>query len=606
MKKSFLPAAIAVLSSLAAAQTVEYTQTLVPGYNTAVLGSTSGNYTGVANVRSQFLYDSSLFAAQGPITIKKVAWRFIPSASTPTVSYSWPTTTLSSLRLGFSTSPSNATTPSTAFATNQGADFTVGYNGSFTVPAGTATPGDGTGWIEVTLTTPINYNPASGSDLCIDWQKCGTAITGTNIDCSSATTALTRGVRSTATTACTTATTGTVTTFVPVLRVVYDAPPAYVASASVAPAFGLNGTSMLVTCAVSNNATVPGAAATPGSVTINTTNIGGAAGQVMYDDGTNGDTTAGDNVWSLTVVPNVAVGGTYVCPISVTGGYLPTTANANVNIYTVANDIPTGAIALSIGSNGPFTNVGTIGSAHPGYANPNFGTCNLSGSVGVNDVFFSYTPTCNGTLDVTTCNGTNTNVAGELSDTTLSVWSGTTILGCGDDATNSTTCGANGYQSTVSGLAVTAGTTYLIRVSGWGTTAGATTVGTFNVGVTMHTAAKAVVGTGCNGLALDGTLPILGQSGTLTLTGGTANTLGLLAVSFPNGVPAPFGGCTLYLEQESIAFYNVFTTDGTGSYVLTETMPSDPAMNCLKIMTQAFTFGTVLSASNGVQLTFGT
>lgn len=605
MKKFLTLLALAATAATGVAQTVEYTQTLVSGYNTTILGSTSGNYTGVTNVRSQFLYDSSLFAAQGPITIKKIAWRFIPSASTPTVPYSWPTTTLSSLRLGFSTSPSNYLAPSTTFSVNQGADFAIGYNAPFTVPAGTATPGDGTGWIEVTLTTPFNYNPASGSDLCIDWQKCGTAIIGTNMDCSSVTASLARAVRSTATTACTTSTTGTASTFVPVLRVVYDGPAAYVASAAVSPTFGQNGTSMLVTCAVSNNAPTPGAGAIPSTVTVNTTSIGGAAGQTMYDDGTNGDVTAGDNVWSLAVVPNVASGGTYACPISVTGAYLPTTATANVNIYTVANDIPSGAIVLATGTNGPFSNVGTIGTAHPGYANPNFGTCNISGSVGVNDVFFTYTPTCSGTLDVTTCNGTNTNTANELSDTTLSVWSGSTILACDDDA-NGTTCGASGFQSTVSGLAVTAGTTYLIRVSGWGTTSSASTVGTFNIGVTMHTAAKTLVGTGCGGLALDGTLPILGQSGTLTLTGGTPNTLGLLAVSFPTTTHLPFGGCTLYLAQDSIAFYNVFTTDGTGGYALTETMPSDPAMNCLKITTQAFTFGAALAASNGVDLTFGT
>lgn len=119
------------------------------------------------------------------------------------------------------------------------------------------------------------------------------------------------------------------------------------------------------------------------------------------------------------------------------------------------NDECAGAVALVEGANGPFSNVGSTTSA------PTW-PCGNGGS----DLWFSYTADCTGTLTVSTCTGTGF-------DTTLQIFSGgcanLSSLACNDDA-----CGV---QSRVQ-VAATVGTTFLIRVGGFG---GAT--GTFSLAV---------------------------------------------------------------------------------------------------------------------------
>jgi hypothetical protein len=79
------------------------------------------------------------------------------------------------------------------------------------------------------------------------------------------------------------------------------------------------------------------------------------------------------------------------------------------------------------------------------------------------DIWFRYTASADNTVEIDTC--------GSLYDTALEVFSGTcgslTVLGCNDDS-----CGP---QSSLS-FAGTAGTTYLIRVGGFGTAFGAGTI----------------------------------------------------------------------------------------------------------------------------------
>ncbi|HQU85384.1 MAG TPA: DNA/RNA non-specific endonuclease [Pyrinomonadaceae bacterium] len=68
------------------------------------------------------------------------------------------------------------------------------------------------------------------------------------------------------------------------------------------------------------------------TVTGNLSNIGGSATQNFFDDGTNGDTTAGDNIFSYSAtLPLTIVGGTYNISATATDAEART-ANTNVNI----------------------------------------------------------------------------------------------------------------------------------------------------------------------------------------------------------------------------------------------------------------------------------
>jgi hypothetical protein len=120
----------------------------------------------------------------------------------------------------------------------------------------------------------------------------------------------------------------------------------------------------------------------------------------------------------------------------------------------------TGALALVNGANGPFTNAGSTTSA---IAWP----C----AAGGNDVWFSYVASCTGTVVIDTCGGTF--------DSALEVFDGTG--GCG--ALVSIVCNDDscGLQSSTS-FAATAGTTYFVRMGGFG---GATGSAPINVSCTV-------------------------------------------------------------------------------------------------------------------------
>lgn len=129
------------------------------------------------------------------------------------------------------------------------------------------------------------------------------------------------------------------------------------------------------------------------------------------------------------------------------------------------NDDCAGAIVVVDGVNGPFVNTGATYGAQAFPCGRNSGP----------DVWFEYTATTTGTLQIDTCSNART------FDTVLEVFEGTCGAlnpgGCNDDA-----CGLGSRVD----LAATAGTTYLVHVGGYngqvGTfelTIGYTTTGTF-------------------------------------------------------------------------------------------------------------------------------
>lgn len=250
-----------------------------------------------------------------------------------------------------------------------------------------------------------------------------------------------------------------------------------------------------------------------------------------------------------------------------------------------ANDDCGGAIALAEGENGPFDNAFATTSGI--FTTP--AACAAGGVAhpGTNDVFFSYTAPCNGTVDIQTCdppgftgtNGDTQIVVHPMSDCPAPV---PTVIACNDDF-----CGPTAFQSFVS-FSMTAGMTYLVRVASWG--AGG---GTFKVTVTRHTASTSTVGPGCSdgggpgpSLTLSAP-PILGSSVTLSIAGAVPISPGMLFMS-PPGPASPLpGGCTLYVLNGSLVFLGFVGTDGAGGWSLAVTVPSDAFLECVSVTLQA-------------------
>jgi endonuclease G len=122
------------------------------------------------------------------------------------------------------------------------------------------------------------------------------------------------------------------------------------------------GTTLLVGGGASPSTVSPGAttlftvsvfpAATPPStgiaVTANLTAIGGAANQQFYDDGTNGDTVAGDNIFSyLATIPNGANGGTFGIVATATDQQM---RSVSVTINVTINAPPAGEDHMLLGN----------------------------------------------------------------------------------------------------------------------------------------------------------------------------------------------------------------------------------------------------------------
>jgi hypothetical protein len=154
------------------------------------------------------------------------------------------------------------------------------------------------------------------------------------------------------------------------------------------------------------------------------------------------------------VTANVVLGTNYYLRVGGSGG---ATGNYDLNVVCngttqVPNDECSGALPVLDGSNLGFTNASATTSA-PAWPCANGG----------NDVWFRYLATCTGLLTVETCSpGTNY-------DSSLEAFSGScaglTSLGCNDDA-----CSSLSSRITFS---VIQGTTYYLRVGGFGSAVGA-------------------------------------------------------------------------------------------------------------------------------------
>ncbi|MBC8451230.1 MAG: hypothetical protein H8D72_00820 [Planctomycetes bacterium] len=106
------------------------------------------------------------------------------------------------------------------------------------------------------------------------------------------------------------------------------------------------------------------------------------------------------------------------------------------------------------------------------------------------------------------------------------------------------------------------------------------------------------LGTPC-GAVLSSTLPIMGKPITVTLTGGTPNTLAFLFRSSAGAAPIQIEGCDLWLDFADYAQYP-FITDSAGSVSVSVIIPNDSARCGLQFVLQ----GLVLDATSG-PLSFG-
>lgn len=171
-------------------------------------------------------------------------------------------------------------------------------------------------------------------------------------------------------------------------------------------------------------------------------NCAGGAPIACSSAGCGGTAGTGANLTNL--IFSSSVGTNYI--IQVCGaGVGAASAQGNFDLQIIPpppNDDCIGAVPVTLGSNGPFTNQSASDSV--GYA----AAC----SPGYKDLFYAFTPNCGANVTISTgCAGF---------DTVLSVWStcGGTELACND---NSATCSPNS-QLTVS---MNVGQTYIIRVA---------------------------------------------------------------------------------------------------------------------------------------------
>jgi subtilisin-like proprotein convertase family protein len=115
-------------------------------------------------------------------------------------------------------------------------------------------------------------------------------------------------------------------------------PPILNAAAASPPAVNPGGTTLLTVTSVSCNAED-----VPTSMTINLSSVGGSASATMYNDGTHGDVTANDAIWSLST-PITAAPGTYGLTATATNVFGLT---ATRGVTVIVNGTPNPAIKIS-------------------------------------------------------------------------------------------------------------------------------------------------------------------------------------------------------------------------------------------------------------------
>jgi hypothetical protein len=294
------------------------------------------------------------------------------------------------------------------------------------------------------------------------------------------------------------------------------------------------------------------------------------------------------------------------------------TEMSSAQIVPMTNDECANAIPLNAGVNpatGFFTNVGATNSA--GMGDP----CQF-GNIGFADVFFYYTPPCSASVTVSTCTppgkppGTNGNTHIDIYPASACPTGTPSAIACNDDSG----CGLPGLGGFLSSLtfAGVGGQIYLIRVANYdyGTPIATYHPGTFYVTVTAATAAKAQVGPGCSSLGAGGAPildidapPVLGSTRTLQITGAVANSPGLLLFSSPGASSPIAGGCTLYVVQAQMVIFQFVATNGFGSWSFTGSVPSDPSVECGKLILQAailpVTGNPSYQVTSGLECTLG-
>jgi hypothetical protein len=317
-------------------------------------------------------------------------------------------------------------------------------------------------------------------------------------------------------------------------------------------------------------------------------------------------TPLGGGLFRLTT-PLIAPTGEHAIPIVADNGSLAGSTSAPVTIYTLAHDFCAGALPITTGMNGAFTNADALPLNQAGFDST---ACSRGGDPGGHDVYFLFSPPCDGAATISTCDGGMTTGPGELADTQLLIYEASAcggagaLLACNDDALGFG-CGPAGLKSRVT-FSAYAGVHYLVRVAGRGNDAG-----TFFLEVSVATAQLITIGSGC-GTPFPATMigsapPYLGSTGTITVTAQPAAS-GFMLVSAPNLAASytPIGACTLYLPAEAFGILDVIVTDAFGEWSLTGTFPDDPAFDCFALDVQAVIFGPAgLELTNALRLVMG-
>lgn len=197
-------------------------------------------------------------------------------------------------------------------------------------------------------------------------------------------------------------------------------------------------------------ATTPLPVSTLITVTANLTGINLSASQPFYDDGTHGDATPGDLIYSCAVtIPATVTTGTKSLPFSIADAQGRTnTGSIPIIIYQPppANDLCANATPVGTGTT-PFDTT---------WANRNALSTNCGASAP--EVYFSFTPAITGTYRLDTC--------GSSFDTLLAVFSScsaSSLMVCTDGAEPQ--CPSSPNHAALS-VTLTAGVPYIIQAGG--------------------------------------------------------------------------------------------------------------------------------------------
>lgn len=149
---------------------------VIPNGYAATEGNSSTGWPwnrGTAQIRIQYIYDSSHFTNQGvssPIVIDRLRWRANGGALGGTGTYS-------QVDVQLATCPLDYAAASTTFANNLGTNAVTTYSGPVSVSTGAGTTPNNW-YVDIVFATPFLYDPAGG-DLTVDIATNATGWAGT-------------------------------------------------------------------------------------------------------------------------------------------------------------------------------------------------------------------------------------------------------------------------------------------------------------------------------------------------------------------------------------------------------------------------------------------